>query len=62
MAEGITLLEVSFEPSRGINEMIKAGYAAVLRGLGLSGARKFHAFKVGARHLPCLLFVGSGFR
>ena len=46
MAEGITLLEISFEPAKGINEIIRAAYDAVLHGLRKARARKFHAFKV----------------
>ena len=46
MAEGITLLEITVEPTRGINEIIKEGYEAVLHGLRKAHAKKFHAFKV----------------
>ena len=46
MAEGITLLEITVEPTRGINEIIKEGYEAVLHGLRKEHAKKFHSFKV----------------
>ena len=46
MAEGITLLEITVEPTREINEIIKEGYEAVLHGLRKAHAKKFHAFKV----------------
>ena len=46
MAEGITLLEITVEPTRGINEVIKDAYDAVQHGLRKAHAKKFHAFKV----------------
>ncbi len=46
MAEGFTLLDVSVEPTRGVNDIIKEAFEAIKSGLKKSDTKLIHAFKV----------------
>ncbi len=57
MAEGITLLDFSVEPTKGINGIIKGAYDEIKQGLTNAKAKKICAYKV--RKLRPIFFSSS---